>query len=39
MHSLLDEIFILNIHQAIEIQQMPKDDEEEQKELDLKKQH
>ena len=39
MHSLLDEIFLTNLEQAIETQQISQDDEEEQKELNLKKQY
>ena len=37
MHDLLDEIFLHKLQETIEIQRIPKDDEEEQKELDLKK--
>ena len=29
MHRLLDDIFLLNLSQSIEIQHIPKDDEEE----------
>ena len=39
MHNLLDEIFLNKFKQASEIQHIRKDDEEEQKELDLKKQY
>lgn len=39
MHWLLDEVFLTHLEQAIEIQHISKDDEEEQKELDLQKQY
>ena len=39
MHEMVDDIFLLSVRQIIEIQHIPKDDEEEQKELDLKKQY
>ena len=39
MNDLLDEMFLNKFKQAIEIQHIPKDDEEEQKEMDLKKQY
>ena len=39
MHDLLDEIFLCKLQETIEIQGIPKDDEEEQKDIDLKKQY
>ena len=39
MHNLLDEILLRKVQETIEFQPIPKDDEEEQKELDLKKQY
>ena len=39
MHQMADDLFLLSVRQIIKIQHIPKDDEEEQKELDLKKQY
>ena len=39
MHQMADDLFLLSLRQIIKIQHIPKDDEEEQKELDLKKQY
>lgn len=39
MHKILDEIFLLKLHRSIEIQHIVRVDEEEQKELDLKKEY
>ena len=38
MHKVLDQIFLLDVQKTIEMQHIPKDEQEEQKELDLKKQ-
>ena len=39
MHELLDEIFLNKLQETFKIQNILKDDKEEQKELDLKKQY
>ena len=39
IHNLLDEIYLRKLQNTIEVQHIRKDDEEEQKDIDLKKQY